>query len=41
MAAMMNKMGGMTMLTEVVSVSSDAIADSMFDVPAGYKTKQR
>jgi hypothetical protein len=41
MAGMMNKMGGMTMLTEVQSVSPDAIPDSMFEVPAGYKTKQR
>jgi hypothetical protein len=41
MAGMMNKMGGMTMTTEVQSVSSDSIPDSTFEIPAGYKTKQR
>lgn len=41
MAQMMNKMGGMTMLSEVTEVSSAPIPDSMFEVPAGFKTKQQ
>jgi hypothetical protein len=41
MAAMMNKMGGSTMTQEVTSVSTDAIADSVFEVPAGYKVNKR
>jgi opacity protein-like surface antigen len=41
MASMMNKMGGVTMSTEVVSVATDSIPDSMFEVPAGYKTKKQ
>lgn len=39
MASMMNKMGGMTMKSEVTSVSSAPIDDAMFAVPAGWKTK--
>ncbi len=39
MAQMMNKMGGMTMTGEVTDVSAAPIADSVFEVPAGYKTK--
>jgi len=39
MASMMNKMGGMTMKTEVTAVSTAPIDDGMFAVPAGYKTK--
>jgi hypothetical protein len=39
MAQMMNKMGGMTMTSEVTEVSGAALADSIFEVPAGYKTK--
>ena len=39
MAQMMNKMGGMTMTSEVTDVSAAPIADSVFEVPAGYKTK--
>lgn len=39
MAQMMNKMGGMTMTSEVTEVSAAPIADSVFEVPAGYKTK--
>ena len=39
MAQMMNKMGGMTMSSEVTEVSGAAIDDSVFAVPAGYKTK--
>jgi hypothetical protein len=41
MAAMMSKMGGNTMTSEVTSVSTDAIADSTFEVPAGYKVNKR
>lgn len=40
MATMMNKMGGMTMKSEVVSASGAAIDDGMFAVPAGYKIKK-
>lgn len=40
MASMMNKMGAMTMTSEVVSVSGAPIDDGMFAVPAGYKTKK-
>lgn len=41
MAAIMSKMGGNTITTEVTSVSTDAIADSVFEVPAGYKVNKR
>ena len=41
MAAMMAKMGGTTMTTEVVSVSTDPIPDSMFEIPEGYKVVKR
>jgi hypothetical protein len=41
MAAAMSKMGGTTITTEVVSVSTAAIADSVFDVPADYKVSKR
>ena len=41
MAAAMSKMGGNTITTEVVSVSTAAIADSVFDVPADYKVNKR
>jgi hypothetical protein len=41
MAAMMGKMGSNTMTTEVVSVSTDTIPDSTFEVPAGYKIVKR
>lgn len=40
MASMMNKMGAMTMKSEVTSVSGAAIDDAIFAVPAGYKTKK-
>lgn len=40
MASMMNKMGAMTMKTEVTKVSGAPIDDAMFAVPAGYKTKR-
>ena len=41
MAAMMSKMGGATMTYEVVSASNDAIPDSTFEIPAGYKVTKR
>jgi hypothetical protein len=41
MATMMGKMGANTMTTEVVSVSTEAIPDSTFEVPAGYKVVKR
>jgi hypothetical protein len=41
MASVMNKMGGMTMKSEVVSASSAGIDDGMFAVPAGYKIKKQ
>jgi hypothetical protein len=41
MAGMMNKMGGATMTTEVTSVTTGPVADSLFDIPAGYKQKQQ
>lgn len=41
MAGMMSKMGGTTMSFEVLSVSTDAIPDSTFEVPAGYKIIKR
>ncbi|MBA3948814.1 MAG: hypothetical protein H0X44_02585 [Acidobacteria bacterium] len=41
MATMMNKIGAMTMKSEVVSASGAAIDVSVFAVPPGYKTKQQ
>lgn len=41
MAGMMNKMGGATMSTEVTSVTTGPLADSLFEIPAGYKQKQQ
>ena len=41
MAAMMSKMGGSSMTTDVVSISTDAIPDSTFQIPEGYKTVKR
>lgn len=38
---MMNKVGGFTLATVVTSVSTDAIPDAMFEVPAGYTTKTK
>jgi hypothetical protein len=41
MAQMMSQMGGMSMTTEVVSVSAAPLAESLFQVPDGYTvTKQ-
>jgi hypothetical protein len=41
MAGMMNKMGGLTMSTEVTSVSTADVDASLFEIPAGYKQKQQ
>ena len=41
MAAMMAKMGGMTMTTSVQSVETGALADELFTPPAGYKLNER
>jgi hypothetical protein len=41
MAAIMSKMGNAGMTSEVVSVSTDTIADAMFEIPAGYKINKR
>jgi Domain of unknown function (DUF4412) len=40
MADMMKKMGN-TIITEVTSVSTAPIADSMFEIPAGYTVRKR
>lgn len=40
MASMMNKVGGMTMKSEVASITAGPIDDGLFVVPAGYKTKK-
>lgn len=41
MVSMMNKMGAMTMKSEVVKISGAPIDDAIFGVPAGYKTKKQ
>ena len=41
MAAMMSKMGGNTITSEVTSVSTEAIPDAIFEGPAGYKVNKR
>ena len=41
MAAMMAKMGGMTMTTSVQSLDTGALADDLFTPPAGYKLNDR
>ena len=41
MAAMMAKMGGMTMTTSVQSVETGALADDLFTPPADYKLNAR
>jgi hypothetical protein len=41
MAAMMAKMGGMTMTTTTQSVETGALADDLFVPPAGYKLNAR
>ena len=41
MGGMMNKMGGVAMSTAVTTVSTGALADDLFTIPAGYKTKTR
>jgi Domain of unknown function (DUF4412) len=41
MAAIMSKMGGTSITNEVTSISTDPIADSVFEIPAGYKVNKR
>jgi hypothetical protein len=41
MAAMMAKMGGMSMTSTVESIETGALADTMFAPPAGYKLNPR
>lgn len=41
MVGMMNRMGGMSMTSTVTNVSTDAIPDDKFAVPAGYTTKTK
>jgi hypothetical protein len=41
MASMMNKMGKMGITSTVTSVSTDALPDDLFTVPAGYKIKDK
>lgn len=41
MASIMGKMGGTSMTSEVISVSTGPIPDSTFEIPAGYKTKKQ
>jgi hypothetical protein len=41
MAAIMSRMGGMSSTTIVDSIETGAVADTMFEVPAGYKLNQR
>jgi hypothetical protein len=41
MAAMMSKMGNQSITTEVTSVSTASIADSLFEIPEGYKVNKR
>ncbi|MEK6630362.1 MAG: DUF4412 domain-containing protein [Acidobacteriota bacterium] len=41
MAGMMNKMGAMNIATTVTSVSTEALADDLFKVPADYKVKTK
>jgi hypothetical protein len=41
MAAIMGKMGNGTMSNEAISISTQPIADAMFEIPAGYKVNKR
>jgi hypothetical protein len=41
MAGMMAKVGGSKLTTEVVSIATDSIADSVFEIPAGYTINKR
>ena len=41
MASMMAKVGGSTLTTEVVAVSTQPIPDSTFEIPAGYRISKR
>jgi hypothetical protein len=40
LAGMMEKMGGSKLTSTVTKVTTDAVADGQFEVPAGYKVKQ-
>jgi hypothetical protein len=41
MAGIMARMGGSSMTSEVLSISTDPIPDSLFEVPTGYKVRNR
>jgi hypothetical protein len=41
MAAMMSKMGNQSMMSEVMSVATGPVADSLFEIPEGYKINKR
>jgi hypothetical protein len=41
MAALMGKMGNAGITSEVISASTESIAQSMFEIPAGYKINKR
>ncbi len=41
MATIMGKMGSVASNSELVALSTDALGDDLFRVPAGYKTKQK
>ena len=41
MAALMSRMGGVSMLTTTESVDTNPISDDLFQVPADYKLKQK
>jgi len=41
MAGMMSKMGSSTVTTEVLSISTDPIPDSAFEIPAGFSVNKR
>jgi hypothetical protein len=39
LAGMMGRMGGSKLTSRVTKLSTDAVADSVFEIPAGYKVK--
>jgi hypothetical protein len=41
MAGIMGRMGNGSMSSEAISISTDAIADAMFEIPAGYKINKK
>jgi hypothetical protein len=41
MGGMMNRLGGINMVTKVTAVSTEPIAADLFEIPTGYKTKTR